>query len=165
MTLHTPPPALPEELRRLMRLELSPGARAGYVALLLASASMTAVVSALVITERGLPTRTWLALMVLAAVGVGWVSFASWVLTNRRILFGRQRVVASRMAVLFTGIFTAGALIIGVMTGQAAAFTAAGLGSGMLGATAVLLVRAQRRFAELSNRRATLERQLAGGGR
>lgn len=162
MTAHLPPPTLAAELRRLTQLELSPRARAGYVALLLASAAMTAIVGALLLTERGLPPRTQIAFATLAAIGLGWIAFASWVLTHTRILLGRQRVVASRMAVLFAAVFTAGALVVGVTTGQPAAFAAAGLGLGMLALAGAQLVRARRRFAELSSRRAALERELAG---
>jgi hypothetical protein len=162
MTAHVPPPALAHELRRLTQLELSPRARAGYVALLLASAAMTAITGALLLTERGLPPRTQIAFATLATIGLGWVGFASWVLTHTRILLGRQRVVAGVMAVLFTTTFTAGALLIGFVAGRPGAFAAAGLGLGMLTVAGTLLVRARRRFAELSSRRAALERELGG---
>ncbi len=63
---------------------------------------MTVVVSALLVTEPSLPLRASIALGVLAVIGASWVAFALWVLTHRRILLGRHRVVAGRMAVGFS---------------------------------------------------------------
>jgi hypothetical protein len=160
MTRHTPPPALAAELRRLTSVELSLPARIGYVALLLAASALTTVVSALWLTEPGLPGRTSIALAVMAAIGVSWIAFAVWVLTNRRILLGRQRVVAGRMAVAFTTVFVLGALLVGSVTSNTAALAAAGLGLLMLLAALTMWLRARRAFADLSKRREALEQQL-----
>jgi hypothetical protein len=161
MTRHTPPPALAAELRRLTNVELSLPARIGYVALLLAASGLTTVVSALWFTEPGLPSRTSIALAVMAAIGVSWIAFAVWVLSNRRILLGRQRVVAGRMAVAFTTAFVLGALLIGYATTNTAALAAAGLGLLMLAVALTMWLRARRAFAQLSKRREALEQQLA----
>ena len=159
MTRHTPPPTLAAELRRLTNVELSMPARIGYVALLLAASALTVVVSALWLTEPELPRRTSVALAVMTVIGMSWIAFAVWVLRNRRILLGRQRVVASRMAVAFTTVFVAGALLVGYESASTTAWAAAGLGLLMLLVALTMWLRARRAFAQLSKRREALERQ------
>lgn len=158
-----PPQALVHELRELTTTELSLASRLRYVCLLLIASTMTAVVTALLLTERGLPARTSLALAVLAVIGASWVAFAAWVLTRRRVLLGSHRLVAGRLAVIFCSVFTLGALALGFAMSSPAAFAAAAMGVAMLAVALVLLVRARRRFQSLSKRRAELERALAGG--
>ena len=97
-------------IRELAQGELSVKARLGYVALLLAAAGMTAVIVSLWLTESALPVRTHLAFGVLSAIGLSWVALATWALTSRRILFARDRFIASRMAVTFTSVFAIGAV-------------------------------------------------------
>lgn len=160
MTAQTPPPTLAGDLRALAASELSLPSRAGHVALLLGAAAMTAVVAALLLTEPALPLRTTVALSVLTAIGASWVVFAAWVLARRRVLLGSHRVVAGRMAVTFTSVFVAGALLSGYATSSAAAFASAAIGLVMLAVAVVMLVRATRAFAELSKRRDVLEREL-----
>jgi hypothetical protein len=160
MTTHTPPPTLAADLRRLTVLELSLSARMGYTALLLSASTMTAIVSALLLTEPGLPPRTSIALAVMAAIGLSWIAFAVWVLTHTRILLGRQRIVASRLAVAFSSVFVVGALLVGYATSSPSALAAAALGALMLSVALSMLIRARRAFAQLSKRREALERQL-----
>jgi hypothetical protein len=160
MTHLLPPPALAAELRALTALELSPAARFGYVALLLAASAMTAVVAALLATEPALLRHTAIALAVLTAIGLCWIGFAVWVLTGRRILLGRERLVAGRLALAFTSVFTGGALLTGYVIGSAAGYAAAAIGLGMVAAAAALWLRARGAFARLSERRAALEREL-----
>jgi hypothetical protein len=160
MTTHTPPPTLAADLRRLTVLELSPPARMGYLALLLAASTMTSIVTALFLTEPGLPLRTSIALATMAAIGMSWVGFAVWVLTHKRILLGRQRIVASRLAVLFSSVFVVGAVVIGYATARPSALAAAGLGGLMLLVALSMWIRAKRAFAQLSKRREALEKQL-----
>jgi len=147
-------------LRQLADVELSLPSRLGYVALLLAALTMTGIVAALWLTEPTLPWRTRVAFAVMIAIGVAWVIFALWVLTHRRVLLARHRIVAGRMAVAFSLVFVMGALAVGYATGAAAAFTAAALGIVMLAVAVILLVHAHRTFARLSERRRTLEREL-----
>ncbi len=156
-TLQTP---LIDDLRRVTASELSLTARTGYVGLLLAAATMTVIVSALLVTEPALPLRASIALAVLAAIGLSWVSFAVWVLSNRRILFGRHRVAAGRMAVGFSVVFCVGALVVGYATSSRSALVAAAMGALMIGIATVMLVRARRTVAQLSKRRDELEQQL-----
>ena len=77
MTTHTPPPTLAADLRRLTVLELSLPARMGYIALLLAASTMTVIVTALLLTEEGLPRRASIALAVMAVIGLSWMAFAA----------------------------------------------------------------------------------------
>ena len=149
-----------DDLRRLTAAELSATARTGYVGLLLAAATMTVVVSALLVTEPALPLRASIALGVLAAIGLSWVSFAVWVLSNRRILFGRHRVVAGRMAVGFSVVFCVGALAVGYATSSRSAFAAAAMGAPMIVIATGMLAQARRRVEQLSKRRDELEQQL-----
>ena len=160
MTHHTPPAALASELRRLTVLELSRSARMGYVCLLLGASTMTAIVSALLLTEPALPRHTAIAFAVMAAIGLSWVGFAVWVLTRRRILLGKDRLVASRMAVAFTGVFVIGCLAVGTVTGAASAFAAMTIGLLMAGVAAWMVIRARRQFEQLTRRRQELERRL-----
>ena len=157
-----PPPAVVQELRELTATELSLPSRLRYLCLLLAAATMTAIVTALLLTEPALPARTSLALAVLAVIGASWVIFATWVLTRKRVLFNSHRIVAGRLAVIFCGVFTLGALFLGFALSSAAAFAAGAMGTVMLAAAIVLLGRAQRRFTSLSKRRSELERALDG---
>ena len=149
-----------DDLRRLTASELSPTARTGYVGLLLAAAAMTAGVSALLVTEPALPLRASIALGVMAAIGLSWVGFSAWVLSNRRILFGRHRVVAGRMAVGFSVVFCVGALAVGYAASSRSAFVAAAMGALMIVIATGMLVRARRSVEQLSKRRDELEQQL-----
>jgi hypothetical protein len=148
------------DLRRLLDKELSRPSRIGHVTLLVASLAMTVVVASLWLTEPVLPTRARVAFALMTLIGLSWAAFAVWVLTTRRVLSGRDSVVAGRMAVVFTMTFVIGALTVGYMGGGNAPYAAATMGLGLLAAAISLLVRAHRRVARLTARRETLEREL-----
>jgi hypothetical protein len=152
-------------VRQLADAELSVPSRLGHVALLLAALGMTVLVVSLWLTEPALPLRTHVAFGVMTAIGLSWGTFAIWVLTSRRVLFARQRIVAGRMAVTFAAAFTTGALATAAATGAAAAFAAGGTGVVMVAAAVVILRRAHRASARLMARRDALERELAGSVR
>jgi hypothetical protein len=160
MTTHAPPSTLANELRRLTVLELSGPARMRYVVVLLSASVMTVVVGALLITEPGLPERTSIALGVMAVIGLSWTGFSGWVLTYRRILLGRERVVAGRLSVVFSGAFVVGAAVLAYSTHQPAALAAGGLGLLMCGVALTIWVRARAAFKKLSARREALEHEL-----
>ena len=162
MPLPLPPSAPIEELRRLTAQELSLPSRLRYVALLLIASTMSAIVTALLLTEPALPTRTAIALAGVAVAGVSWMAFAAWVLTRKRVLLGRHRVVAGRLAVTFSSVFVVGALGVGYATSSRPPLAAAAMGLVMLAVAVAILVRARRRIAELSQRRAELEHLLRG---
>jgi len=149
-----------ERLRALADAELSVPARLAHVALLLVSSAFTVALGSLWATEPSLPTRTHAAFGVLLVIGVSWSIYAIWVLTQRRVLLARQRVIAGRMAVTFSATFTLGAALVGVSTGRSAGFAAAVLGVVMFIVVFALLARARRRFDALAARRAMLEREL-----
>ena len=148
------------DLRRLLDAELSLRSRLGYVGLLLSSAAMTAVILSLWLTEPTLPVRTAVAFAVLTVIGLAWVVFAGWVLTRRRPLFGRDRLVAGWMAVTFTSAFAVGTLAVGYLSGGAAPYAASAMALVLLAVAVAALVRARRNIARLTARREALEREL-----
>jgi hypothetical protein len=151
-------PLTPDALRHLLDAELSLRARMAHVGLLIVAGLGTAGLLSLWLTEPALPTRTHAAFAVLVAINLSWSIYALRVLTRRRVLFARHRITAGRMAVTFTSVFLAGAIAMGVTTGAAAAFLAAGLGVVMLAAAVAVLARAHRAYARLTARRLELER-------
>ena len=158
MTHPTPPATLVNDLRQLTALELSLPSRLRYVALLLGASTMTAIVIALLVTEPKLPLRTSVALGVMAVIGVSWIVFAVWVLTCKRVLLGSHRIIAGRLAVVFSTVFVIGALSVGVTTSQASPFAAAAMGAVMLSVAVTMFARAKRQFRLLSQRRDELQR-------
>jgi len=163
MSHPVPPSAVAGELRELTALELSRPSRLRHLVLLLAASAMSAIVTALLLTERSLPVRTAIALGVLAIIGVSWMAFAAWVLTRKRVILGRDRLVAGRLAVTFSGVFVIGALAVGFITSTTPPFAAAALGTVMLAVAIAMLTRARRLVARLTKRRDELERLLRGG--
>jgi hypothetical protein len=160
MTHPTPPATLADDLRQLTALELSLPSRLRYVALLLAASTMSAIVIALLVTELKLPVRTSVVLGIMAVIGVSWMIFAAWVLTRKRVLLGSHRIVAGRLAVVFSTVFVIGALSVGLTTSTSSPFAAAAMGTVMLSVAATMLARAKRQFAQLSKRRDELQRLL-----
>lgn len=146
-----------QDVRRLAGAELSLKARLGYVALLLASTGMTAVIASLWLTETFLPLRAQLAFGVMCLIGVSWSALALWALGARRPLFARDRVIAGGMAVTFTSVFVAGAIAAVIVANNAAAYGALAMGAAMLGVAIKVWVGARRRFAGLAARRSALE--------
>jgi hypothetical protein len=151
------------EMQRLIAGELSLPARLAYTALLLVALAMTAVVGSLWMTEPSLPVRTQAAFGVMTAIGAAWVGYAVWVLTRRRVLLAGHRIIAARMAVAFTTVFAAGALVLAIWGSVGgAAYGAAGTGVVMLAVAIGMLLSSRRRFEALMERRRVLELELAG---
>lgn len=150
------------DLVQLTRHALSTRARLGHVALLLAALAMSAVLIALLATEPAIPMRTRIAFAVMLAMSLSWTGYAIWVLKNRWTLLANHRIIAGKMAVAFTAIFTIAALALGFSTGKSAGFLAAGMGAALFVIAIGLLARAKQRFIILQSRRAQLERELAG---
>lgn len=145
-----------QEVRQLAGGELSLKARLGYVALMLVSTAMTAMIVSLWLTEVDLPQRTQLAFGVMSVIGASWMAFSLWALLARRPLFARDRLIAGRMAVAFTSVFLVGAVAAVLITGHAAAYAVSFTGVAMLAAAIRILLDARRRFAELWVRRSAL---------
>jgi hypothetical protein len=149
----------PEALRQLVEAELSMTARVGHVVLLLVSLLMTVGIVSLWATEPFLPLRTQVAFGVMTVIGVSWSLFATRVLTGRRVLYARHRIVAGRLAVTFTSVFALGAGAIAYLSGSPAAYLSVALGGAMVAVAIWLLVRAHRAMARLDARRQVLERE------
>ena len=158
--IHSPGPSAVAGLERLARTELSLRARLGLVLLALVASAMTAVVVSLWLTEPNLPRRTTTAFGMLTLVGFGWVAYSIWALRARRVMLARQRVVAGRLAVAFTGAFAAGCLVLAFTTAANAAWPASAMGIVLLAIALVLWRRAEAAHARLLARRETLEREL-----
>lgn len=150
------------EVRRRLGAELALPSRVGYTALLLAGSAAATVAAALLLTEPGLPARTRIAFVIMVIIGLTWAGFALWVLARRRVLFATHRVIATRMAVAFTALFTAGALL-AVFDREAgpAGLFAAIVGAAMMGVALLLHVGARQRVRELNARRKELEREIS----
>lgn len=160
LSRNLPPAASVVPVHALVDAELSTAARFGHGALLLSAAAGTVVIGSLWVTEPSLPARTHVAFGVMVLMGLSWAAYATWVLATRRVLLGRHRVIAGRMAVTFTSTFVAGSLLVAATTGHPAGYAAASLGVGMLAAAAWLLVRARRQVVRLAARRAEIQRTL-----
>ena len=150
------------EMQEMAADRMSMGSRLRYVALLLVAAAGAAVAGSLWLTEPALPARTQIAFALLLAINLSWVAFATWVLTRRRVLLARHAVVSARMAVGFSALFAVGAWAIGHWGGPSM-YAASACGLVMLAVAIALLVRADRRFAQLVERRREIERALDGG--
>ncbi len=148
------------ELQRLARTELSRPARVGHVLLLLLSAGMTTVVVSLWLTEPALPARAAAAFAVMTVIGLGWMGFAVWVLTQKHVLLVRQRLVAGRMAVAFCGLGVAGAAAVALVTSQPAAWAASAMSAALLAASVLIWRRAAADVTALTARRDELAREL-----
>ena len=150
----------PDGLARLARTELSTRARVGYVLLTLSALAMTIVVFSLWLTEPAIPLRTQVAFLIMTGIGLGWAAFGIWVLRTRRVMLARQRVVAGRLAVTFSGLFAGGSLLLALTSGVPSAWPAMAMGLVLLGVALVIWRRAEAAHAALLARRATLEREL-----
>lgn len=164
-TSHPPKSASATEVRRRMGAEIALPSRLGHTALLLVGLAGATVAGALLLTEQGLPTRTRIAFAMLVLIGLSWVVFAGWVLARRRVLFATHQLVASRMAVVFTSVFTLGAVLVAFSSDAGGAGIFAGAAGGVMMVVALLLhARARRRVRELTARRDALEREISAAG-
>jgi hypothetical protein len=160
MSMNTAASPLETALVRLTVQSLSPRSRLGHVLLLLAALAMSIVIAALLVTEPALQPRTRFAFLLMLLVGASWIAYACWVLANRKTLLASHRVIAGRMAVAFSGLFTVTTLGLGIATGQAAAWAMAATGAVLSAVAIALLLRARRRFSLLQVRLQQLEREL-----
>jgi hypothetical protein len=158
--LHARTP-LESALAELTERTLSRGERAGHVALTLFAAAMALVVAMLLATEPGIPMRTTIAFWVLLAIAVSWVAFGLRVLSRRRPLLAEREVVAGRMGLLYSAVFTAGTMAVGMVNAGQLVTPATWLGATMTAVALANLLRAQWRRAQLVALRERLERELA----
>jgi hypothetical protein len=160
--MHDIPAISADNIRHILRAELSFKVRIAYVIGLLGTATFSIALSSLWWTEPGLPLRTHLAFGVLLAINLGWSAFCLWALTRTKVLYARQGVVAGRLAVLWSAVFVAGAIAVGVSTGNLQGGALAALsGSGFLLCAWMVLRRATLKHQQLLRLRDQLA-QLAG---
>ncbi|MFJ6631887.1 transmembrane transport protein [Streptomyces sp. NPDC091376] len=154
---------VPKELERALAAEVSLRARMRHVAVGLAGGCGAALIAVLWATEpHSLPARTQAAFAALIALGLAWAAFAAWVLSRRRPLFARDRVLGARLALAATSVTGAAGTALAVIRGTTAEALTTGLGSGVLVAAAgLLLVRAQARRRELLRLRNSLREDAA----
>jgi len=145
------------DMQARVRREVAMPSRLGHAALLTASIIVGAGTASLLLTEPSLPERTRWAFAGIVVIAVAWAAYATWVLMRRQVLFGRQRVAASRMACLFTLLALGGSIALRDQVGMAGVITSAVL---LLVAVA-LLVRARRQVARLTTLAQEFDRQGA----
>jgi ABC-type antimicrobial peptide transport system permease subunit len=87
--------------------------------------------------------------------------FATWVLSQRRVLLGTDRVLAAKIGLAFSAMTTTGMLSVADWAGMGrSAYVGALVNGALCVVAAILLVRARRRLEALSRRRRELERHL-----
>jgi hypothetical protein len=143
------------DVQKLVREELSTGARLGYTVLAVTSLGVSGVVTSLLMTEPSLPLRTQAAFVVIALGGLAWTALAVWVLTRRRVLLANHRVAASTLAAALAAIFLVGAIVLRERAGIVAVL----FNGAMLVVATIWAIRSRRRVAELKSRRRALEAQ------
>lgn len=134
------------DMQARVRREVATPSRLGHAALLTASIIVGAGTASLLLTEPSLPDRTRWAFAGIVVIAIAWAAYASWVLMRRHVLFGRQRVAASRMACLFTLLAFGGSVAVRDQIGMAGVVTSAVL---LLVAVA-LLVGARKHVTRLN---------------
>ncbi|MEU9337317.1 transmembrane transport protein [Streptomyces sp. NPDC048290] len=143
--------AVPERLERALAAEVSLRSRLRHVAAGLAGGCGAAVIAMLWATEpNALPTRTRAVFAGLIAVGLVWAVFAGWVLSRRRPLFARDRVLSAGIAVAATVVTALAGVTLAAVRGSTTDVVATAAGGVAVTAAAMLtLVRARRRRREL----------------
>jgi len=141
------------EMQRRVRAEVAMPSRLAHTALLVAALATTATVASLWATEPSLPDRTKWAFAILLVIGAGWIAFATWVLTRRRVLLGQQRVVAARLALVAATAFVAGSIALRDQVGIGAVITAVA----MLAAAAAAMAAARRHVRRLEAKLRSLQ--------
>ncbi|MFI6576336.1 transmembrane transport protein [Nocardiopsis sp. NPDC050513] len=154
---------VPGELDRVLAAEVSLGSRMRHLAVGLAGACGAALVAVLWATEpHPLPVRTQVAFAGLVAVGLAWAVFSGWVLTRRRPLFARDRVLGARLALAVTVVTgAAGTALAAARATPTEALTVAVVGAALAVAAGAVLLRARHRRRELLRLRDALRRDTA----
>ncbi len=150
------PAGLEDELRALTDRALSPRARYLHIALLFGTIAMTVLLVSLLVTEPHLPAPTRAAFMVMTAFALAWVGYAARTLLNRRVFLAEHRVIAARIALIASAVFTAGASWVAVWRESSMFMASAVLGATLCACALFMLVRAIRRARVLRSRRDAL---------
>lgn len=149
---------VPEDLERLLAAEVSLRSRMGHLAVGLAGGCVAALIAVLWATEPDpLPARTRAAFAGLIVIGLAWAVFAGWVLSRRRPLFARDKVLGAWLALMATAASgVAGTALAAARASTSMALTTALVGLSLIAAAATLLARAQSRRRELLHLRNAL---------
>ena len=159
-----PRPSIEVALARLTEQALSRGERAAHVALTIFAGVVLCVLGLLLATEPSIPLRTTVALAVLLVIAAAWVAYGFRVLSRRRPLLANREIVAGRMALLFSVVFTAGTVAVGWVNAGIAVTPATWLGVTTVAVASANLLRAHSRRARLHALRRELEDALAAAG-
>ncbi|MFD7501611.1 transmembrane transport protein [Streptomyces sp. NPDC059850] len=154
---------VPEELDRALAAEVSLGSRMRHVAVGLVGGCAAALIAVLWATEpQSLPARTRAAFAGLIAIGLAWAAFAGWVLSRRRPLFARDRVLGARLALVATAVTgVAGTALATARATPAAALTTALAGAALVAMAGLALARARSRRRELLRLRDALRHEAS----
>ncbi|MEU4683037.1 transmembrane transport protein [Streptomyces xinghaiensis] len=150
---------VPGELERALAAEVSLGSRVRHLAVGLAGGCGAALIAVLWATEpHPLPLRTRAAFAGLIAIGLAWAVFAGWVLSRRRPLFARDRVLAAGLALVAASVTgVAGTALAAVRATTAGVLVTALAGVLLVAAAGLALVRARSRRRELLGLRSALQ--------
>ncbi|QOV40844.1 transmembrane transport protein [Streptomyces ferrugineus] len=152
---------VPETLECVLAAETSLRSRMRYLAAGLAGGCAAVLIAVLWVTEpQPLPARTQVAFAGLIAIGLAWAGFAGWVLSRRRPLFARDRVLGALIAFAATVATSAGGTALAVARGtMVEALVAALVSVALVTAAGFALVRARSRRRELLRRRDALQQE------
>ncbi len=148
------------ELQRLATNQLSSAARAGHLALLLAALTVVVVTASLVLTEVALAPRALAAFGAVIVMGACWVAYAVWALTTRRLMLPTHRVVAARMALTFSAVFSVASALVAILVPAVTAWWAVAFGGVMCLVAWGVLQRARATVDRLRARRHEIELAL-----
>ncbi|MGW3287637.1 transmembrane transport protein [Streptomyces sp. NPDC001002] len=153
---------VPKELERALAAEVSLRARMRHTAIGLAGGCGAALIAVLWATEpHPLPVRTQVAFAALITVGLAWATFAGWVLTRRRPLYARDRVLGARLALTVTVLTGVASTTLAAVRGTPTeALTIALTGTALVITAGLLLLRAHARRRELLRLRNSLQTKV-----
>lgn len=159
-----PRPSL-REMQERLATELSLSSRVSYTLLLLFDLAVAIAVGSLWLTEPGLPARTHIAFGAIVAIASVWAVVFLRTLVRRKVLLARHRIVTTRIAVLFSTIYTGAAFLLAATRPElrSGGLAAGALGVVMLAVAVLLWRRAAARYRELVERTRRLRRELATG--
>lgn len=160
MNESVPRPGLEAALAELTERTLSRAERGFHIGLTLFAAGMGAMFLAVLATEPWIPLRTTIAFWVMAAIAAAWVAYGLRVLSGRRPLLANREVVAGRMSLLFSAVFTIGTMLVGWVNAHNAITPATWMGAAMVLVALANLIRAHLRRAQLQALLERLQREL-----
>jgi hypothetical protein len=156
-----PRDALEQSLSRLTDRTLSRFERVAHALLLFFAGAIAGAAGYLLVLEPELPDRARWPVAGMLVFALAWVVVAIVVFLVRLPAFADRGVIAARVALGFSALFTVGVAVFSQSVGGRAVPPAAVDGAVVVCVSLALMVRAQRRVAALRAVRARLERELA----